>query len=97
VEVVGVVVVVFPTMLASFLDAVGAKANTPPFARGLRCSRRSDGDKTGRDTLRLIRHQTKGLRRGRPTARPRPARRPTSAPAHCNGPCEAAACYEPNL
>jgi hypothetical protein len=38
---------------------VGAKAKTPPFARGLRCSRRSDGDKTSRDTLRLIRHQTK--------------------------------------
>jgi hypothetical protein len=38
---------------------VGAKAKTPPFARGLRCSRWSDGDKTGRDTLRSIRHQTK--------------------------------------
>jgi hypothetical protein len=38
---------------------VGAKAKTPPFARGLRCSRWSDGDKTGRDTLRSTRHQTK--------------------------------------
>jgi hypothetical protein len=38
---------------------VGAKAKTPPFARGLRSSRWSDGDKTGRDTLRSIRHQTK--------------------------------------
>jgi hypothetical protein len=38
---------------------VGAKAKTPPFARGLRCSRWSDGDKTGKDTLRLIRHQAK--------------------------------------
>jgi hypothetical protein len=38
---------------------VGPKAKTPPFARGLRCSRWSDGDKTGRDTLRSIRHQTK--------------------------------------
>jgi transposase InsO family protein len=38
---------------------VGAKAKTPPFARGLHCSRWSDGDKTGRDTLRSIRHQTK--------------------------------------
>jgi hypothetical protein len=38
---------------------VGAKANTPPFARGLRCRRRSNGDKTGRDTLCPIRHQTK--------------------------------------
>jgi hypothetical protein len=38
---------------------VGAKAKTPPFARGLRCSRWFDGDKTGRDTLRSTRHQTK--------------------------------------
>jgi hypothetical protein len=38
---------------------VGAKAKTPPFARGLRCSRWSNGDKTGRDTLRPVRHQTK--------------------------------------
>jgi hypothetical protein len=40
-------------------QTVGVKAKTPPFARGLRRSRWSDGDKTGRDTLRLIRHQTK--------------------------------------
>jgi hypothetical protein len=39
---------------------VGAKAKMPPFARGLRCSRWSNRDKTtGRDTLRPIRHQTK--------------------------------------
>jgi hypothetical protein len=39
---------------------VGAKAKTPPFARGRRCSRWSNGDKTtGRDTLRPIRHRTK--------------------------------------
>jgi hypothetical protein len=39
---------------------VGAKAKTPPFARGLRRLRRPNGDKTmGRDTLRPIRHQTK--------------------------------------
>jgi hypothetical protein len=38
-----------------------------------------------------------GLRRGHPSVRPRPARRPTCDPAHCNGPCVAAACYEPNL
>jgi hypothetical protein len=38
-----------------------------------------------------------GLRRGHPTVRPRPARRPTCDPAHCNRPCVAAACYEPNL
>jgi hypothetical protein len=39
---------------------VGAKAKTPPFARGLRRKRRPDGDKTTvRDTLRPIRHRTK--------------------------------------
>jgi hypothetical protein len=38
-----------------------------------------------------------GLRRRHPTVRPRPAQRPTCDPAHCNGPCVAAACYEPNL
>jgi hypothetical protein len=37
------------------------------------------------------------LRRGHPTVRPRPAQRPTCDPAHCNGPCVAAACYRPNL
>jgi hypothetical protein len=43
-----------------FQVIVGAKAKTPPFARGLRCSRWSNRDKTtGRDTLRPIRHQTK--------------------------------------
>jgi hypothetical protein len=44
--------------LAYFI--VGAKAKTPPFARGLRCSRWSNRDKTtGRNTLRPIRHQMK--------------------------------------
>jgi hypothetical protein len=39
---------------------VGAKAKTPPFARGLRRGRWPNGDKTtGRDTLRSIRHRTK--------------------------------------
>jgi hypothetical protein len=39
---------------------VGAKAKTPPFARGLRRSRWSNGNKTaGRDTLRPIRHRMK--------------------------------------
>jgi hypothetical protein len=39
---------------------VGAKAKTPPFARGLRRPRCTNGDKTtGRLTLRLIRHRTK--------------------------------------
>jgi hypothetical protein len=39
---------------------VGAKAKTPPFARGLRRTRCTNGDKTtGRLTLRLIRHRTK--------------------------------------
>jgi hypothetical protein len=51
------------TIFLSFLqiakEAVGAKAKTPPFAQGLRCSRWSNGDKTGRDTLRSSQHQTK--------------------------------------
>jgi hypothetical protein len=39
---------------------VGAKAKTPPFARDLRRTRRTNGDKTtGRLTLRLIRRRTK--------------------------------------
>jgi hypothetical protein len=39
---------------------VGAKAKTPPFARGLRRPRCINGDQTmGRPTLRLIRHRTK--------------------------------------
>jgi hypothetical protein len=36
-------------------------------------------------------------RRSHPTVRPRPAQRPTGAPAHCNGPCVAAASYGPDL
>jgi hypothetical protein len=67
---------------------VGAKAKMPPFARGLRCSRWHPSLDTTSD---------EGLRRGHPTVRPRPARRPTCDPAHCNGPCVAAACYGPNL
>jgi hypothetical protein len=50
----------FQESLPLCMVIVGAKAKTPPFARGLRCSRRSDRDKTVRDTLRLIRHHTKG-------------------------------------
>jgi hypothetical protein len=69
---------------------VGAKAKTPPFARGLRCSRWSDGDKAGRDTLRRTRHFDEGLRRRPPTARPRSAPRPTCDLAHRNGPRVAA-------
>ena len=69
---------------------VGAKAKTPPFARGLRCSRWSDGDKAGRDTLRRTRHFDEGLRRRPPTARPRSVPRPTCDLAHCNGPRVAA-------
>jgi hypothetical protein len=38
-----------------------------------------------------------GLRRGLPTVRPRPVRRPTRDPTHCNGPCVAAVCYRPHL
>jgi hypothetical protein len=42
------------------MNVVGAKAKTPPFARGLRRGRWSNGDKTtGEDTLRSIRHQAK--------------------------------------
>ena len=77
--------------------SVGAKAKTPPFARGLRCSRWSAGGKAGRDTLRRTRRFDEGLRRRPHTARPRSAPRPTCDPAHCNGPCVAAVCYGPNL
>jgi hypothetical protein len=46
--------------LHSYEHTVGAKAKTPPFARCLRRSRWSNGDKTtGRDTLCPIRHRTK--------------------------------------
>jgi hypothetical protein len=57
-----------PDLLVNTYDAskvlneklcVGAKAKTPPFARGLHCSRWSNRDKSGRDTLRPIRHQMK--------------------------------------
>jgi hypothetical protein len=42
------------------LESVGAKAKTPPFARGLRRTRCTNGDKTTtRLILRLIRHRTK--------------------------------------
>jgi hypothetical protein len=42
------------------ISSVGAKAKTPPFARGLRCTRCTNGDKTtGRLTLRLIRRRKK--------------------------------------
>jgi hypothetical protein len=67
-------------------EYVGAKAKTPPFARGLRCSRWSDRDKAGRDTLRRTRHFDEGLRRRPTTARPRSVPRPTCDLAHCNGP-----------
>jgi hypothetical protein len=52
-------------MIMMFLDeemihSVGAKAKTPPFARGLRRTRCANGDKTtGRLTLRLTRRRTK--------------------------------------
>jgi hypothetical protein len=57
-------------------DAVGPKAKTPPFARSLRCSRWSDRDKTGRDTLRLI-----GTRR-RPATTSSHSAASTSSEAH---------------
>jgi hypothetical protein len=40
-------------------ENVGAKAKTPPFARGRRCCRWCNGVKTGWNTLRPVRHQTK--------------------------------------
>jgi hypothetical protein len=49
----------FTYLMNSVFMPVGAKAKMPPFARSLHCSCWSDGDKTGRDTLRSIRHQTK--------------------------------------
>jgi hypothetical protein len=55
---------------------VGAKAKTPPFARSLRCSRCSDRDKTGRDTLRLI-----GTRR-RPATKSSHSAASSSSEAH---------------
>jgi hypothetical protein len=49
-----------PLYVGSSFTPVGAKAKTSPFARGLRRSRWSNGDKTtGRDTLRPLRHRTK--------------------------------------
>jgi hypothetical protein len=69
---------------------VGAKAKTPPFARGLRRGRWSDRDKAGRDTLRSIRHFGEGLQRRLPAARPRSVLRPTCDLAHCNRPYVAA-------
>jgi hypothetical protein len=76
---------------------VGAKAKTPPFARGLRRNRRSGGIKRAVPPFARAPTSDEGLRRGRPTVRPRPARRPTYDPAHCNGPCVAAVCHGPNL
>jgi hypothetical protein len=58
-------------------ENVGAKAKTPPFARCLRRSRRTNGGKAAgsfhpsSNTL-----QDEGLRRGRSASRPRPTRRP---------------------
>jgi hypothetical protein len=75
---------------ATTILLVGAKAKTPPFARSLRCSRWSNRDKAGRDTLRRTRHFDEGLRRRPPTARPRSVPRPTGDLAHCNGPRVAA-------
>jgi hypothetical protein len=77
---------------------VGAKAKTLPFARCLRQSRCTNKDKTT-GSLHPSSNipQDEGLRRGRPTPWPRPIRRPTCNPAHCNRPRVAAAHYGPNL
>jgi hypothetical protein len=76
---------------------VGAKAKTPPFARGLRCSRWSDRDKTGRDTLRSIRHQTKACDGVIPQCSLAQLRGPRVIRPIVTGPRVAAACYGPNL
>jgi hypothetical protein len=66
---------------------VGAKAKTLPFARCLCQSRCTNGGETT-DSLHPLSNtlQDEGLRRGRPTPRPRPTRRPTWNSAHCNRP-----------
>jgi hypothetical protein len=70
--------------------SVGAKAKMPPFARCLRQSRCTNGDKTtGRLYPSSHASQDEGLWRGRPIPRSRPTRRPTRDPAHCNRPCVA--------
>jgi hypothetical protein len=77
---------------------VGAKAKTLPFARCLRQSRCTNGDKTtGRLHPSSNTPKDEGLWRGRPTPRSRPTRRPTYNPAHCNRPLVADAHYRPNL
>jgi hypothetical protein len=49
----------FGPVWRNMISNVGAKAKTPPFARGLRRTRCINGDKTtGRLTLRLIRRRT---------------------------------------
>jgi hypothetical protein len=59
-------------------------------------SRCSDRDsRQGHPSLRSAPDEDR--RRRHPTVRPRPAQRPTCDPAHCNGPCVAAASYGPNL
>jgi hypothetical protein len=87
-----------PDQEARLGNGVGPKAKTPPFARCLRRNRRTSRDKTiGRLTLSPTRHRTKTCDEVVPSLRPRPARRPTCDPAHCNRPCVAAARYGPNL
>jgi hypothetical protein len=77
---------------------VGAKAKTPPFARGLRRGRRSNGDKTtGEDTLRSIQHRAKAYNEVIPPCGFVQHGGPCCDPAHCNRPCVATACYGPNL
>jgi hypothetical protein len=57
---------------------VGAKAKTLPFARCLRQSRCTNGDKTTASLHPSSNTpQDEGLRRGRSVSRPRPTRRPT--------------------
>jgi hypothetical protein len=56
--------------------SVGAKAETPPFARSLRCLAAALTDKAGRDTLRLI-----GTRR-RPATKASHSAASSSSEAH---------------
>jgi hypothetical protein len=76
---------------------VGAKAKTPPFARGLRRTRCTNGDKTGHTYPSSHTPPDEDPRRGRIILRPRPEWRPTCDPAHCNRPYVAVARYGPNL
>jgi hypothetical protein len=77
--------------------SVGAKAETPPFARSLRCLAAALSETKQAGTPFAWSAPDEDRRRRHPIVRPYPAQRPTCDPAHCNGPCMASACYGPNL